>query len=147
MSYLILLSENPAFIVIITIFALLILFLGFVGLNLLIKLNRLESLAKNIRNDSSDTAEGLINFSLRWDDWTKNFEKFVARNAQNTALIEQIRSEQEVLTKSLGNDNKLSKAIELARSGATADEITYQAGIGADEAAAVVKFHGPKQVD
>lgn len=147
MSYLILLSENPAFIVIITIFALLILFLGFVGLNLLIKVNRLESLTKNIRNDSSDTAEGLLNFSLRWDNWAKNFEKFAARNAQNTALIEQIRSEQEFLTKSLGNDTKLSKAIELARSGATADEITDQAGINADEAAAVVKFHGPKQAD
>ena len=144
MSYLVILSENPAFIVVITIFALLILFLGFVALNLLIKVNRFETYIKTIQSDAADTADGLTKFSLRWDEWTKRFEKFTAINHQIISTIEQVRSEQEFIAKALGNEKKLSKAIELARTGSKADEITTQTGISADEAAVVVKFHGPK---
>ena len=59
MNNLVILSENPAFIVIITLFALLILFSGFVTLNLLIKINRFETYIKTIQSDGADTADGL----------------------------------------------------------------------------------------
>ena len=144
MNNLVILSENPAFIVIITLFALLILFSGFVTLNLLIKINRLEAYVKTIQSDGADTADGLMQFSLRWDEWTKRFEKFTAINDQIISAIEQVRSEQEFIAKAFGNEKKLSKAIELARIGSKADDITMQTGISADEAAVVVKFHGPK---
>jgi hypothetical protein len=145
MNNLVILSENPAFIVIITLFALLILFSGFVTLNLLIKINRFETDLKTIQSDGADTADGLMKFSLRWDEWTKRFEKFTAINDQIISAIEQVRSEQEFIAKAFGNEKKLSKAIELARIGSKADDITAQTGISADEAAVVVKFHGPKQ--
>ena len=145
MNILVTLSENPAFIVIITLFALLILFLGFVTLNILIKINKFETYIKTIQSDGADTADGLMKFSLRWDEWTKRFEKFTAINDQIMSAIEQVRSEQELIAKALGNDRKLSKAIELARIGSKADDITTQTGISADEAAVVVKFHGPKK--
>ena len=145
MNNLVILSENPAFIVIVTFFALLILFSGFVTLNILIKINRFETYIKIIQSDGADTADGLIKFSLRWDEWTKRFEKFTAINDQIISAIEQVRSEQEFIGKALGNEKKLSKAIELARIGSKADDITTQTGISADEAAVVVKFHGPKQ--
>ena len=144
MNNLVILSENPAFIVIITLFALLILFLGFVTLNLLIKINRFENYIKTIQSDGADTADGLIKFSLRWDEWTKRFEKFTAINDQIILAIEQVRSEQEFISKAFWNEKKLSKAIELARIGSKADDIANQTGISADEAAVVVKFHGPK---
>ena len=144
MNNLVILSENPAFIVIITLFALLILFSGFVTLNLLIKINRFETYIKTIQSDVADTADGLVKFSLRWDEWTKRFEKFAAINDQLISAVEQVRSEQEFMEKAFGNEKKLSKAIELARVGSRADDITSQTGISADEAAVVVKFHGPK---
>ena len=144
MNNLVILSENPAFIVIITLFALLILFSGFVTLNLLIKINRFETYIKTIQSDVADTADGLVKFSLRWDEWTKRFEKFAAINDQLISAVEQVRSEQEFMAKAFGNEKKLSKAIELARIGSNADDITTQTGISADEAAVVVKFHGPK---
>lgn len=144
MSNLVFLSENPTSIVIITICALLFLFLGFVGLNLLIKVNRLEASLKTVISISADTADGLIRFSLRWDEWIKSFEKLDARNSQTLSVMEQMRSDQEFLTKAFGNESKLSKAIELARAGSTANEITLQAGVSADEAAVIVKFHAPK---
>ena len=145
MNNLVVLSENPAFIAIITLFALLILFSGFVTLNLLIKINRLETYIKIIQTDGADTADGLMKFSLRWDEWTKRFEKHTAINDQIISAIEQVRSEQEFIAKAFGSEKKLSKAIELARIGSKADDITTQTGISADEAAVVVKFHGPKQ--
>jgi hypothetical protein len=37
----------------------------------------------------------------------------------------------------------MSRAIELARNGATANELTLATGIDQDEADAIVKFHGP----
>ena len=144
MNNLVILSENPAFIVIITLFALLILFSGFVTLNLLIKMNRFETYIKTIQSDGADTADGLVKFSLRWDEWTKRFEKFAAINDQLISAVDQVRSEQEFMAKAFGNEKKLSKAIELARVGSKADDITSQTGISADEAAVVVKFHGPK---
>ena len=144
MNNLVILSENPAFIVIITLFALLILFSGFVSLNILIKINRLETYIKTIQSDGADTADGLMKFSLRWDEWTKRFEKFTAINDQIILAIEQVRSEQEFISKAFGNEKKLSKAIELARIGSKANDIANQTGISADEAAVVVKFHGPK---
>ena len=145
MNNLVILSENPAFIAIITLFALLILFSGFVTLNILIKINRFETYIKTIQSDGADTADGLIKFSLRWDEWTKRFEKFTAINDQIILAIEQVRSEQEFISKAFGNEKKLSKAIELARIGSKANDIANQTGISADEAAVVVKFHGPKQ--
>ena len=145
MNNLVILSENPAFIVIITLFALLILFSGFVTLKILIKINRFETYIKIIQSDGADTADGLVKFSLRWDEWTKRFEKYIAINDQIISAIEQVRSEQEFIAKAFGNEKKLSKAIELARIGSKPDDITTQTGISADEAAVVVKFHGPKQ--
>ena len=130
---------------IITLFALLILFSGFVTLNILIKINRFETYIKIIQSDGADTADGLMKFSLRWDEWTKRFEKFTAINDQIILAIEQVRSEQEFISKAFGNEKKLYKAIELARIGSKADDITTQTGISADEAAVVVKFHGPKK--
>ena len=111
MNNLVILSENPAFIVIITLFALLILFSGFVTLNILIKINRFETYIKTIQSDGADTADGLMKFSLRWDEWTKKFEKFISNKYQIISAIEQVRSEQEFIAKAFGNENKLSKAI------------------------------------
>ena len=76
-------------------------------------------------------------------EWKSTFEKFDKKNSDAIVLIEQIRAEQELLTKVLGSENKLSRAIELARSGSSVDEIILATGINSDEAKAVVKFHGP----
>ena len=75
---------------------------------------------------------------------TNDNKKYIAINDQIISAIEQVRSEQEFIAKAFGNEKKLSKAIELARIGTKADDITTQTGISADEAAVVVKFHGPK---
>ncbi len=143
MSNLIIISENPSFIAVVTSFALLLLFIGFVGFNILKKINLLENEIKTIRVDSGNSKDAMMKNSVCWDELFKNFEHFESRHNQIVNLIEQVRFEQELLTKTVGSENKLSKAIELARAGSSVDEIVKKTGISFDEATAVTKFHGP----
>ena len=140
MSYLILLSENPLFIAVATGVSLLLLFIGFVGFHLLKKIARLEIDLKKIRVDGGNALDRLLTLSNSWDEYTKDFER---RHDQMIAMVEQVRFEQELLTKTVGSDNKLSKAIEFARAGSSVDDIVQRAGLSVDEAKAVVRFHGP----
>ena len=144
MSNLILLSENPAFIAIATGVSLLLLFIGFVGFHMLKKISRLESDIKKIRIDGANIFDGLLALS---NECIKNFENFKSRHSQIIDMVEQVRFEQELLTKTVGSENKLSKAIEFARSGSSVDDIVKSAGISIDEAKAVARFHGPKEAD
>ena len=144
MSNLILLSENPAFIAIATGISLLLLFIGFVGFHMLKKISRLESDIKKIRIDGANIFDGLLALS---NECIKNFENFKSGHGQIINMVEQVRFEQELLTKTLGSENKLSKAIEFARSGSSVDDIVKSAGISIDEAKAVARFHGPKESD
>ena len=143
MSNLVLLSENPSFIAVATGVSLLLLFIGFVGFHLLKKVTRLENETKKIRFDGANALDGLSKLSISWNECVRNFEKLESRHDQIIAMVEQVRLEQELLTKTVGSDNKLSKAIEFARAGASVDDIVKKAGISVDEAKAVARFHGP----
>ena len=46
------------------------------------------------------------------------------------------------LAEAMGGESQLTKAIDLARGGASAEEITLATGLGEDESNAIVKFHG-----
>ena len=144
MSNLVLLSENPSFIAVATGVSLLLLFIGFVGFHLLKKISRLETDLKKIRVDGGNALDGILKLSNSWNEYIKDFE---SRHDQMIAMVEQVRFEQELLTKTVGSDNKLSKAIEFARAGSSVDDIVQRAGISADEAKAVVRFHGPNDSD
>ena len=143
MSNLVLLSENPSFLAVATGVSLLLLFIGFVGFHILKKIARLETDVKKIRFDGTNALDGLSKLSVSWNECIKNFDKFESGHNQIIAMVEQVRFEQELLTKTVGSDNKLSKAIEFARAGSSVDDIVKKAGISVDEAKAVVRFHGP----
>ena len=147
MSNLVLLSENPSFIAVATGVSLLLLFIGFVGFHLLKKVTRLETDIKKIKFDGANALDGLSTLSINWNEGIKNFEKFERTHNQIIAMVEQVRFEQELLTKTVGSDNKLSKAIEFARAGSSVDDIVKRAGISVDEAKAVARFHGPNDSD
>ena len=144
MSNLVLLSENPSFIAVATGVSLLLLFIGFVGFHLLKKISRLETDLKKIRVDGGNALDGILKLSNSWNEYIKDFE---SRHDQMIAMVEQVRFEQELLTKTVGSDNKLSKAIEFARAGSSVEDIVKRAGISVDEAKAVARFHGPNDSD
>ena len=147
MSNLVLLSENPSFIAVATGVSILLLFIGFVGFHLLKKVSRVEADVKKVKIDSANALDGLSKLNISWNECIKSFEKLESRYDQIITMVEQVRFEQELLTRTVGSENKLSKAIEFARAGSSVDDIVQRAGIGVDEATAVVRFHGPNDSD
>ena len=147
MSNLVLLSENPSLIAVATGLSLLLLFIGFVGFHLLKKITRLEPDIKKISFDGANALDELSRLNISLNDCIKSFEKLEGKNDQIIAMVEQVRFEQELLTKTVGSQNKLSKAIEYARAGSSVDDIVEKAGISVDEATAVARFHGPNDAN
>ena len=143
MSNLVLLSENPSFIAVATGVSILLLFIGFVGFHLLKKVSRVEVDVKKVKTDGASALDEISKLNISWNKCIKSLEKLENRHSQITTMVEQVRFEQELLTKTVGSQNKLSKAIEFARAGSSVDEIVQRAGISVDEAKAVVRFHGP----
>ena len=144
MSNLVLLSAIPSFIAVATGVSLLLLFIGFVSFHLLKKVSQLETYIKRIPIEGANVSDRLSTLS---NELIKNFEKCESRHDQIIAMFEQVRFEQELLTKTVGSENKLSKAIEFARAGSSVDDIVKRAGISVDEAKAVARFHGPTDSD
>ena len=147
MSNLVLLSENPSFIAVATGVSLLLLFIGFVGFHLLKKVSRVEADVKKVKIDGANALDGLSKLNVSWNECVKSIGKLESGHGQIITAVEQVRFEQELLTKTLGSQNKLSKAIEFARAGSSVDDIVQRAGISVDEAKAVVRFHGPNDSD
>ena len=147
MSNLVLLSENPSFIAVATGVSILLLFIGFVGFHLLKKVSRVEVDVKKVKTDGARALEELSKLNISWNECIKSFEKLENRHSQIITMVEQVRFEQELLTKTVGSQNKLSKAIEFARAGSSIDDVVERAGISVDEAKAVVRFHGPNDPD
>ena len=147
MSNLVLLSENPSFIAVATGVSLFLLFIGFVGFHLLKKVSRVEADVKKVKTDGASALDELSKLNISWNECIKSLEKLKNKHSQIITLVEQVRFEQELLTKTVGSQNKLSKAIEFARAGSSVDDIVQKAGISVDEAKAVVRFHGPNDSD
>ena len=147
MPNLVLLSENPSFIVVATGVSLLLLFIGFVGFHLLKKVSRVEADVKKVKIDGANALDGLSKLNTSWNEYIKSFEKLESGHGEIITMVEQLRLEQELLTKTVGSQNKLSKAIEFARAGSSVDDIVQRAGISVDEAKAVARFHGPNDSD
>ena len=147
MSNLVLLSENPSFIVVATAVAVLLLFIGFVGFHLLKKVSRMEADVKKLKTDGASALDEISKLNKSWNKCIKSLERLENRHSQITTMVEQVRFEQELLTKTVGSQNKLSNAIEFARAGSSVDDVVQRAGISVDEAKAVVRFHGPNDSD
>ena len=147
MSNLVLLSENPSFIAVATGVSILLLFIGFVGFHLLKKVSRVEADVKKVKTDGASALDELSKQNISWNECIKSLEKLKNRHSQIITMVEQVRFEQELLTKTVGSQNKLSKAIEFARAGSSIDDVVERAGISVDEAKAVVRFHGPNDSD
>ena len=147
MSNLVVLSENPSFIAVATGVSILLLFIGFVGFHLLKKVSRMEADVKKVKTDGASALDEISKLNISWNKCIKSLEKLENRHSQITTMVEQVRFEQELLTKTVGSQNKLSKAIEFARAGSSIDDVVERAGISVDEAKAVVRFHGPNDSD
>jgi hypothetical protein len=136
------LSENPSLIIVVTVFALIFLLIGFGAVHLLAKLRLLGQRLAQVSAMAAEINEKSVRLHLALESLTERLSKIETTQTETRALMDQSRVELAGLVRAVGGENQLSKAIEMARSGAIANEIVLTTGIGLDEAEAIVKFHG-----
>ncbi|MEL0072731.1 MAG: hypothetical protein VW981_07670 [Rhodobiaceae bacterium] len=64
---------------------------------------------------------------------------------QLSELIRSLRDETTKLSENVGEQQLISEAIEMARAGSKRADIVNKTGLTAEQADAIVRFHGPKQ--
>ena len=134
--------HNP---VVITISAVMIVFVLITALVLgaLLRRQRRSLLQlKDIADGLSHLQESFIRTNLSLEsvaDRLQNIESQITEFSENYELS---KVELARLAEAMGGESQLTKAIDLARGGASAEEITLATGLGEDEASTIVKFHG-----
>ena len=99
----------------------------------------------DISNRLSHLEESFVRTNLNLEsvaNRSQNLESLYAEFSENYELS---KVELARLAEAMGGESQLTKAIDLARGGASAEEITLATGLGEDEASAIVKFHGPSK--
>ena len=90
--------------------------------------------------------ESFVRTNLSLESVVSRLQNVESQYAEFSENYELSKVELARLAEAMGGESQLTKAIDLARSGASAEEITLAAGLGEDEANAIVKYHGlPKR--
>ena len=114
-----------------------------------ILLRRQRLCLENVQDVSdalSHLQDSFVRTNLNLESVANRLEVLEAQYIEFSENYEQSKVELARLAEAAGGESQLTKAIDLARGGATAEEITLATGLGEDEATAIVKFHGsPKR--
>ena len=114
-----------------------------------ILLRRQRLCLENVQDVSdalSHLQDSFVRTNLNLESVANRLEVLEAQYVEFSENYEQSRVELARLAEAAGGESQLTKAIDLARGGASAEEITLATGLGEDEATAIVKFHGsPKR--
>jgi DNA anti-recombination protein RmuC len=94
----------------------------------------------------SDLQDSFVRTNLNLESVAERLQALESQYTEFTKNYELSKVELARLAEAMGGESLLTKAIDLARGGASAEEITLATGLGEDEANAIVKFHGsPKR--
>jgi len=101
---------------------------------------------QDISNSLSHLQESFVRTNLNLESVANRLQNIESQYTEFSENYEHSKVELARLAEAMGGENQLTKAIDLARGGASAEEITLATGLGEDEASAIVKFHGsPKR--
>jgi hypothetical protein len=140
------LSQNPVLIAGVTFVLLLVIVAGFVLRAIMVGQRRSLARLNDIAATTSHLSDSLVRVSLNLESVAGRLKNLEAQYIEFSDNYEQSKVELARLAQNIGGESQLTKAIDLARSGAGAAEITLATGIAEDEAQAIVKFHGsPKR--
>ena len=98
---------------------------------------------QDISNSLSHLQESFVRTNLNLESVANRLQNLESLYAEFSENYELSKVELARLAEAMGGESQLTKAIDLARGGASAEEITLATGLGEDEASAIVKFHGP----
>ena len=97
---------------------------------------------KHISDSLSHLQESFVRTNLNLESVANRLQNLESQYAEFSENYELSRVELARLAEAMGGESQLTKAIDLARGGASAEEIKLATGLGEDEASAIVKFHG-----
>ena len=136
------LLHNP---VILTIVSVVIVLVIITALDLAALLGRQRRSLKQLQDISdslSHLQESFVRTNLNLESVANRLQSLESQYAEFSENYELSKVELARLAEAMGGESQLTKAIDLARGGASAEEITLATGLGEDEASAIVKFHG-----
>ena len=134
--------QNPFIIVVLTVLAVVLLLVGFVATKILANQRLADRRVVTVADNLAQIGDTVIRLHLSLETIGERLRDIEKKTIGLTEGFDQSRQEIADLAQNFGGDKQMSRAIELARNGATANELTLATGIDQDEAEAIVKFHG-----
>ena len=109
---------------------------------LLVRQRRCLEKVQNIADSLSHLQDSFVRTNLNLESVADRLQTMERQYTEFLQNYEHSKDELARLAEAMGGESQLTKAIDLARGGASAEEITLATGLGEDEANAIVKFHG-----
>ena len=134
--------QNPFIIVVLTALAVVLLLVGFVAAKILLNQRLADRRVATVADNLAQIGDTVIRLHLSLETIGERLREIEKKTGGLAEDFDQSRQELADLAQNFSGDKQMSRAIELARNGAAANELTLATGIGQDEAEAIVKFHG-----
>ena len=135
--------ENPFIIVVLTGLAMVLLLVGFVAAKILLNQRLADQRVGRVAENLAQIGDAVIRLHLTLETLGERLDEIEKKTGELAEDFDLSRQELTDLAQNFSGDKQMSKAIELARGGAAASELTLTTGISHDEAEAIVRFHGP----
>ena len=135
--------QNPFIIVVLTALAVVLLLVGFVAAKILVNQRLADRRIAIVVDNLAQIGDTVIRLHLSLETIGERLRDIEKKTGGLAEGFDQSRQELADLAQNFSGDKQMSRAIELARNGAAANELTLATGIAKDEAEAIVKFHGP----
>jgi hypothetical protein len=134
------LIQNPTNLI--SVAAILILLTAIVLATLLARQRRSLDQLRAMSDSLSHLHESFVRTNLNLESVANRLQILEAQSSEFLDIYQHIKEELARMAETMGGESQLTKAIDLARGGADAKEITLATGLAEDEATAIVKFHG-----
>ena len=134
------LIQNPTNLI--SVAAMLILLTAIVLATLLARQRRSLEKLRAMSDSLSHLHESFVRTNLNLESVADRLQILEAQSAEFLENYQHSKDELARMAETMGGERQLTKAIDLARGGADAKEITLATGLAEDEATAIVKFHG-----
>ena len=134
--------QNPFIIVVLTALAVVLLLVGFVATKILANQRLADRRVATVTDNLAQIGDTAIRLHLSLETIGERLCDIEEKTIGLAEGFDQSRQELTDLALNFSGDRQMSRAIELARNGAAANELTLATGIDQDEAEAIVKFHG-----
>lgn len=134
------LIQNPTNLI--SVAAVLIVLTAIVLATLLARQRRSLEQLRAMSDSLSHLHESFVRTNLNLESVASRLQILESQYAEFLENYEHSKVELARMAETMGGESQLTKAIDLARGGADAKEITLTTGLAEDEATAIVKFHG-----